>query len=199
MTTILHFLGAVTYPLLTSLEMGDFEHVQKWTEFVPHLRAFSTMFAHYQALRTLRIVCRIDNYSDNFWLVELVAPLLELHQLEEVMILTYSERMSLDDDGLCKLASSWPNLISLTLDSDIFVYPAKDVPYMALHAIAAFARFCSNLHSLELPAITVPSNINPSQRCPTACGTCVLGSAACPRTATSSRGPSRRRVSVGRR
>ncbi|KAH9940312.1 hypothetical protein B0H21DRAFT_824829 [Amylocystis lapponica] len=156
--TILRFLGAVTYPLLTSLDLCLSEYVHDWTRFPRHLKAFSTMFAPYQALRTLRIVCGIYGDGD-FPLVELVAPLLELRQLEEVAIDTglTSQHMSLDDDGLYKLASSWPCLKALEIGPKM----ERGEHEPSIPALAAFARFCPNLRSLTLSSIVVPSDLGP--------------------------------------
>ncbi|KAH9939482.1 hypothetical protein B0H21DRAFT_38216 [Amylocystis lapponica] len=156
--TILHFLGAVTYPLLTSLDLCLSENVHDWKKFTRHLKAFSIMFAPYQALRTLRIVCRMYGSGD-FWLVELVAPLLELRQLEEMAIDTgfVSQHMSLDDDGLHKLASSWPRLRALEIGPEI----ERGEHEPSILALAAFARFCPNIRSLELPSIVAPSDLGP--------------------------------------
>ncbi|KAH9947381.1 hypothetical protein B0H21DRAFT_708525 [Amylocystis lapponica] len=151
----LHFLGAVTYPLLTSLEIND-GSTKKLQELVPHLKAFSIMFAPNQALRTLRIYLSIRGSAD-VRLVEIVAPLLELRQLEEVAIDTgRSQDASLDDKDLSTLASSWPNLVAL----DISLHPGKYEPH--IHALAAFARFCPKLRSLKLHSIIVPSDPGPA-------------------------------------
>ncbi|KAH9947385.1 hypothetical protein B0H21DRAFT_340882 [Amylocystis lapponica] len=153
MDTILHFLGAVTYPLLTTLEISDVKRPQKWKELVPRLKALSTMFAPNQALRSLRIDFRVDD-AVSVCLVEVVAPLLELHQLEEVAIHAQSY-ISVSDNDLREMASSWPNLRAL----DISVSRGKHQPY--IHDLAAFARFCPNLRSLKLPSIIVPSDPGP--------------------------------------
>ncbi|KAH9947398.1 hypothetical protein B0H21DRAFT_891348 [Amylocystis lapponica] len=156
MDNILHFLGSVTYPLLTSLEIYNNNTTPNRREHFPRdLKTLSAMFAPYQALRTLRLHTLPP--KGHFWLVELVAPLLELRQLEEVAINAFpdSRQISLSDDDLCKLASSWPRLRALEIHAPDF----RGRPYIC--ALAAFARFCPDLHSLQLPEIAFPSDLGP--------------------------------------
>ncbi|KAH9942676.1 hypothetical protein B0H21DRAFT_520610 [Amylocystis lapponica] len=152
MDTILRFLETMTYPLLTSLEIDITQNPEK-KRLAPRFKELSMMFAPNQALRTLWINLHMYTSLDD--LVNVVAPLLELHQLEDVTIKSYD--VILDDNGLHDLASSWPNLRTLAISG--WANDMNREPH--IQALAVFAHFCPKLHWLELPSLEVPLDPGP--------------------------------------